>query len=162
MGTDGLKALLVDCATEDPNCELERCAHSVLSNQLWYHSSTTQQLMSSYTVSAIPPLGSSSAANAAATATATATATAAAAATATATAAGWGPTNASLINIPLCLYSGQESCHISKLPHFLRADITIGPGRYGFRAQCSTGAGPPTAGGSSDVRTVSLSAPYTP
>lgn len=65
MGVVSRSVILVPCATEDPSCEHERCAHSVLSNQLWYLSSSTGQLMSSFTgeSKAIPPLVGSSSSN---------------------------------------------------------------------------------------------------
>tara|TARA_B110000208_G_scaffold4136_1_gene5458 strand:- start:181 stop:2292 length:2112 start_codon:yes stop_codon:yes gene_type:complete len=81
VNADGVRTILVDCAVEDPKCERERCATSVLTNQLWYWSSMTGQLMSSFTASSIPPLLRSG---------------------------GWGPNNASLTNIPLCLASAPR------------------------------------------------------
>jgi hypothetical protein len=91
VGTDGKRVLLVPCATEDPSCELKRCAHSVLSNQLWYLSSTTGQLMSSFTASAIPPLDFADVDKI------------------SGFSAGWGPNNGSLVNIPLCLATAPNS-----------------------------------------------------
>jgi hypothetical protein len=88
VGTDGRRVMLVPCETEDRSCELERCAHSVLSNQLWYLSSSTGQLMSSFTASAIPPLMSADKISS--------------------SSGGWGPNNRSLVNIPLCLASSPN------------------------------------------------------
>ena len=90
VGTDGRRAVLVPCAVEDPRCARERCAHSVLSNQLWYLSSTTRQLMSSFTAADIPPLAGQNGA---------------AQTPAPVRLGRWGPDNSTLVNIPLCMAS---------------------------------------------------------
>ena len=95
VGTDGRRLLMVECATEDPKCELNRCAHSVLSNQLWYRSSSSNQLMSSFTASSIPPLGDRQLSG---------------------HQLGWGPNNGSLVNIPLCMASAPNSKRPQRIP----------------------------------------------
>lgn len=67
---------------------LKRCAHSVLVDQLWYRSSTSRQLISSFTTAQIPPLSSSSSDRGA-----------------LLSSDRWGPDNNTLVNIPLCMAS---------------------------------------------------------
>lgn len=77
-----------------PGCENDRCATSVLANQLWYWSSTTKQLMSTFTHSSIPPLLRGEA-----------------------LVTGWGPNNQSLVNIPICAASApREPARPSRIP----------------------------------------------
>eukprot|EP01047_Picozoa_sp_COSAG01_P014931 COSAG01_NODE_737_length_13945_cov_10.858082_7_plen_492_part_00 len=100
VGTDGRRLMMVQCLAEDSKCEQNRCAHSVLSNQLWYHSSMTHQLMSSFTSASIPPLRT----------------VAATAPTSAAASSHWGPNNGSLVNIPLCLASSPNRRRPSLIP----------------------------------------------
>ena len=101
VGTDGRKLLLVDCAVEDPQCQLNRCAHSVLSNQLWYLSSKTGQLISSWTHSAIPPLLAPSRQPAKISSGDVSSGV-------ISSSSKWGANNASLVNIPLCVASSPN------------------------------------------------------
>ena len=86
LGTDGQQLLAVACATEDPACKLQRCAHSVLANQLW-HINMDGQLLSTYTDTVPPPLLS-----------------------------GWGPNDLPLQNVPRCIASAANPSPPHRIP----------------------------------------------
>lgn len=56
LAFNGQQLVLQACHSEPTDCNLKRCANSVLVTELWYLSSMTGQLISSFTNTSVPPI----------------------------------------------------------------------------------------------------------
>jgi hypothetical protein len=95
LATNGTALLAMECLHEPEECKTKRCALSVLYQQLWYRSSTTAQLISTFTKSPIPPLSNTAG---------------------SANVGGWGPEDGPLVNIPVCLGTAANPHPPTKIP----------------------------------------------
>jgi hypothetical protein len=112
LSTDGKGLMAMECKQEPDECKHKRCAFSVLYQQLWYRSSTTGQLISTFTDSQdIPPLrdgeGSASVMD-------------------EGRYSGWGPDDKPLKNIPVCLSSAANPHPPVKIPLLSPAGVLSG------------------------------------